>query len=119
MVYRVLILLGVILLLLSCRVDFASAQETTTIPSWSTGTGYSECSEDVRVVVSPEPLKASDIKLLITSNYRFMTVIEYNGRFHWYFVRYQSCSSDLWYYDNDGFMWRVPEDFLYDGRGGN
>ena len=80
----------IVVLLISCRVNFANA-DTTKIPSWSVTTdSYSECNEDVRVVVSSEPLKASDITLLISSNYRFMTVIKYNGVFHWYFVRYES-----------------------------
>ena len=97
---RILFVIILLMLLMGCRIDFASASDTTSLPSWTDSSigGYSECSEDVRVVVSPVPLKASDIKLLITDGYEFMTVITYNGSFHWYFVRYENCWNGDYYW---------------------
>jgi hypothetical protein len=129
---RILLYVGVVLLVyISVVAGLWSAEyiraETTTLPSWSTGTGYSECSEDVRLVVSPTPLQAKEIRLLITDGYEFMTVLQYEGSFYWYFVRYKSCWEYDWEwgtpYDNDDTYWYIPNtdngglDIIPDRRG--
>ena len=85
-------LITILILVCACGIFYTAFAdtETTALPSWVHGEGYSECDEDVRVVVSLTPLKASDIKMLLTDDYEFVTVILYNGKFHWYFVRYES-----------------------------
>lgn len=80
-------------------------RDVTAMPSWSTGTGYSECDEDVRVIVSSEPLKANDIQVLLSKNFEFVTVISYKEKFHWYFVRYENCE----YYDSGFDLDLIPE----------
>jgi len=92
-------LITILILVCACGIFYTAFAdtETTALPSWVHGEGYSECDEDVRVVVSLTPLKASDIKMLLTDDYEFVTVILYNGKFHWYFIRYTDCYNHEYY----------------------
>jgi hypothetical protein len=115
---KILLVITMLLMLMSCRVDFANSSDTTKMPSWVPNSdigdyGYSECSSDVRLVVTPKPLVSGDVQALISGGYSFMTVVRFENMFYWYFVKH-SCMGDVWFWENDGY-YDVPDDFLYKG----